>query len=242
MADDPAPAGAAAPLPHHRRENDMKKLILGTAAAALFITGCADMNGGMAGMSPTTRNTAIGAGAGALGGAAIGAVAGGHAGRGAIIGAGVGAIGSYIWSQNMERQRQQMVQATQGTGIAVSQTADNQLKLDIPSDVSFDTGRSNIKSNFAPVLDQFAGGLRNNPNSTVRIIGHTDSTGSDAVNNPLSVERANSTRDYLVSRGVAPQRIGTEGMGSRMPIASNDTNDGRARNRRVEIYVGERGG
>ena len=133
-----------------------------------------------------------------------------------------------------------MEQATQGTGIAVTQTADNQLKLNIPSDISFAVGRSDIQPNFAPVLDQFAAGLRNNPNTDVRIVGHTDSTGSDATNNPLSMDRAASTRSYLTARGVDGRRIVIEGMGERYPIATNDTAEGRARNRRVEIFVGER--
>ena len=212
-----------------------KKLILGAAAAALFISGCADMN-----LSDTQRRTAIGAGAGALGGAVLSSATGGKAGTGAVIGAGVGALGTYIWSQNMEKQKREMEQATQGTGIGVSQTADNQLKLDIPSDISFDTGRSDIKGNFAPVLDRFAAGLRDNQNTDVRIVGHTDNTGSDAINNPLSMDRASSTRNYLTSRGVSGSRIRVEGQGSYQPIASNSTADGRARNRRVEIFVGER--
>ena len=210
-----------------------KLLLIGSAAAILLTTGCAEM-------SDTQRRTAIGAGAGALGGAAIGAVTGGKAGTGAVIGAGVGALGTYIWSQHMEKQKQEMQAATQGTGVTVSQTADNQLKLDIPSDISFATGRADIESNFRPILDRFAEGLRNNPNAEVRIIGHTDSTGSDAINNPLSLQRAESTRNYLTSRGVGGTRIQTEGRGSYEPIASNSTNEGRSRNRRVEIYVGER--
>ena len=133
-----------------------------------------------------------------------------------------------------------MEHAPRGTGIAVAQTADNHLRLNIPSDISFAVGRSDIQPNFAPVLDQFAMGLRNNPYSDVRIVGHTDSTGSDAVNNPLSVDRAASTRNYLVNRGVDGRRIAIDGMGERYPIASNDTAEGRARNRRVEIFVGER--
>ena len=205
-------------------------------ASALLITGCANTGG----MSDTTRRTATGAGVGALGGAAIGAIAGGHAGSGALIGAGVGALGSYIWSKNLEKQKAEMEAATQGTGVGVTQTADNQLKLDIPSDISFDTGRSDIKGNFAPILDRFADGLRNNPNAEVRIIGHTDSTGSDAINDPLSLQRAESTRNYLTSRGVNGARIQVQGMGSRQPVASNSTTEGRSRNRRVEIFVGER--
>ena len=210
-----------------------KHLILGTALTALFISGCANM-------SDTQRRTATGAGVGALAGAVISSATGGSSGTGAVIGAGVGALGTYVWSQNMERQKREMEQATQGTGVSVSQTQDNQLKLDIPSDISFDVGRSDIKGNFAPVLDRFAASLRANQSTDVRIVGHTDNTGSDAINNPLSVDRANSTRNYLTARGVSGARIQTEGQGSYQPIASNNTAEGRSRNRRVEIFVGER--
>ncbi len=211
----------------------IQKSVLAIATAAVFITGCADM-------SDTQRRTATGAGIGAAAGAIIGTATGGRLGSGAAIGAAAGALGGYIWSTRMEKQKQEMQAATQGTGVQVVQTADNQLKLDIPSDISFDVGRSNVKGNFGPVLDQFASGLRNNPNAEVRIIGHTDSTGSDSINNPLSVDRAASTRDYLVARGVPVNNISIEGRGSYQPIATNDTNEGRARNRRVEIFVGER--
>ena len=210
-----------------------KHILIGVTAAVVLATGCASMD-------DTQRRTATGAGVGALAGAVIGSATGGHAGTGAVLGAGVGALGTYIWSQNMERQKRDMEQATRGTGIAVSQTADNQLMLNIPSDISFAVGRSDIQPNFAPVLDQFAASLRNNPNTDVRIVGHTDSTGSEAINNPLSMDRAASTRSYLAGRGVDSRRIMIEGMGERYPIASNDTNEGRARNRRVEIFVGER--
>lgn len=215
------------------------QLILAAATAAvLTITGCANTGGG--GMSDTTRRTATGAGVGALAGAAISAATGGKAGVGALAGAAVGGIGTYIWSNNMEKQKREMEAATQGTGVAVTQTQDNQLKLDIPSDISFATGKYDIQSNFTPILDRFADGLRNNPNTDVRIVGHTDSTGTDAINNPLSLHRAESTRNYLTSRGVNGSRIHVEGRGSMQPVATNDTADGRARNRRVEIFVGER--
>lgn len=212
-----------------------KQLAIGAATLALLITGCADTN-----MSDTQRRTATGAGVGAVVGAVLSSATGGKAGTGAVVGAGVGALGTYFWSQNMEKQKREMEQATQGTGIGVSQTADNQLQLDIPSDISFDTGRSDIKSNFAQVLDRFAASLRDNQNTDVRIVGHTDNTGSDAINNPLSVDRATSTRNYLTSRGVSGSRIQVEGQGAYRPIASNDTAEGRSRNRRVEILVGER--
>jgi outer membrane protein OmpA-like peptidoglycan-associated protein len=218
-----------------------KNLIKSTLAVtvlALAASGCADM-------SATQRGTAggagIGAGLGALIGGTTGGGGGGRAAKGAVIGGAAGAVIGNIWSKRMEQQKQAMEQATQGTGVQVSQTADNRLKLEIPSDVSFDTGRSDIKPNFAPVLQRFATTLQQNPATTVVIIGHTDSTGSESINQPLSVDRAAHTRDYLTARGVNPGRIAIEGRGAREPIAANTDNAGRARNRRVEIYVAERG-
>lgn len=215
-------------------KKNLTKSLLGITVVAMMATGCADM-------SATQRGTATGAGVGAGLGAIIGATAGsgGRAGKGAIIGGAAGAIIGNIWSNRMEQQKQAMEQATRGTGIQVSQTQDNRLKLDVPADVSFDTGRSAIKSNFRPVLERFATTLQDNPSTTVTIIGHTDSTGNDSVNQPLSVDRAAQTRDYLAARGVSPNRIMIDGRGEREPVASNDDANGRARNRRVEIYVAE---
>jgi len=215
----------------------MKKIIVSLGAIAFSLGGCANM-------TETQQTTGTGAAIGAVAGAVIGAAtAGGNTGKsaatGAAIGAAVGAGGGYLWSKHMEEQKVAMEQATQGTGVSVSQTADNQLKLDIPSDVSFDTNRYEIKSNLRPILDRFATTLNQNPVTTVTIIGHTDSTGTDAINNPLSVNRAASTRDYLVARGVATNRIAIDGRGSREPIADNNTVEGRAKNRRVEIFVAE---
>ncbi len=213
----------------------MNNKFLATAIAAVFFTsGCANMTETQKG---TAKGAAIGAGAGAV----VGAVAGG--GKGAAIGAAVGAaaggIAGNVWSKRMQEQKAQMEQATAGTGVAVTQTEDNRLKLDIPSDVSFDTGRADIKPNFRPILDTFAKSLVNNPAATVTIIGHTDSSGSDAINNPLSLNRAASTRDYIVARGVATGRISIDGRGSREPLVANDTAANRAKNRRVEIFVAE---
>lgn len=201
---------------------------------AVMLSSCAEM-------TQTERDTATGAGIGAAAGAVIGGMSSGGRGvaRGAAIGAAVGAAGGYIWSKNMQAQKKEMEQATQGTGIEVSQTADNQLKLAIPSDVSFDVGKADIKPEMRPVLDKFAQSLTTYPGTAVRIVGHTDSTGSDAINNPLSVNRAASTRDYLVQQGVAYNRIAIDGRGSREPIADNSTVQGRARNRRVDIFVAE---
>ena len=215
----------------------MKKNVLTLTAiafAASSLVGCANM-------TETQGDTAKGAGIGAVAGAVIGGVTGGGKGAaaGAAIGAAAGAGGGYLWSKHMQEQRAAMETATQGTGVTVSQTSDNQLKLEIPSDISFDSGSYQIKSNLRPILDRFAVTLNQNPVTTVKIIGHTDNRGSDAINNPLSVNRADATRDYLVTRGVALNRIAIDGRGSREPIASNNTAEGRTMYRRVEIFVAE---
>ena len=197
--------------------------------------------GGCANMSETQRTTGTGAAIGAVAGGLLGAATGGGRGAaaGAAIGGALGAGGGYLWSQHMQEQKVAMERATQGTGVNVTQTTDNQLKLEIPSDISFDSGRYDIKPNLRPILDRFATTLNQNTVTTVRIIGHTDSAGSDALNAPLSVNRAAATRDYLVARGVAVSRISIDGRGSHEPVADNSTPAGRAMNRRVEIFVAE---
>ncbi|MGB7816886.1 MAG: OmpA family protein [Methylotenera sp.] len=197
--------------------------------------------GGCANMTETQKDTAKGAGIGAAGGAVVGAVAGGK--KGAVIGAAVGGVAGgvvgNVWSKRMQEQKKQMEEVTAGTGVAVTQTPDNRLKLDIPSDISFDVNRADIKPNFRNVLDTFADGLNKNPVTTITIIGHTDSSGTDAINNPLSMNRAAAARDYLTTRGVAASRFTIDGRGSREPLVANDTPANKAKNRRVEIFVAE---
>ena len=178
------------------------RLIAAATIGALALSGCSDM-------TRTQQDTATGAGIGAAAGAVIGGISGGgrRAVKGAAIGAAIGAAGGYLWSKNMQEQQREMEKATQGTGVEVSRTPDNQLKLEIPSDISFDVNKADIKPQMRPVLDKFAQSLNTYQGTDVRIIGHTDSTGSDAINNPLSVNRAASTRDYLVARGVGMNRI-----------------------------------
>ena len=211
-------------------------ILVAMLAGAVLVSGCANMSEQQ--KSGTGKGAAIGAATGAVLGAITGSGTKGAV-RGAAVGAAAGALGGYVWSSRMEEQRRQMEASTRGTGVEVTQTADNQLKLNIPSDISFDSGRADIKSNFRPVLDSFAQGLLGNPQAHVRVVGHTDNVGSDAVNDPLSINRAASVRNYLVSRGVASGVISIDGRGEREPIASNETAEGRARNRRVEIFMGE---
>lgn len=199
-----------------------------SCVTALLLTGCAN---------PTSEQKGAGMGA------AVGAVAGqilGRDSKSTVIGAGLGALGGYVWSKSMEDKKRAMEQATAGTGTVVTQTADNQLKLSIPNDISFDSGRYDIKPNLRPILDQFAQGLAQQQSTEVRIIGHTDNVGSDSLNNTLSVNRAQSARDYLVARGVNSSRISIDGRGEREPLSDNATESGRARNRRIEIFLAER--
>jgi outer membrane protein OmpA-like peptidoglycan-associated protein len=211
-----------------------KQITVSALALTLVLSGCANM-------TETQQGTAKGAGIGAGVGAVVGAIAGGGKGAaiGAAVGAGAGAIGGNVWSKRMQEQKKQMEEATAGTGVAVTQTEDNRLKLDIPSDISFDSGRADIKPDFRPVLDKFANSLTGNVHTKVTIVGHTDSKGSDAVNDPLSVNRAARTRDYLVTRGVASTRFTIDGRGSHEPLVANDSAANMAKNRRVEIFVAE---
>jgi outer membrane protein OmpA-like peptidoglycan-associated protein len=222
-----------------REASCARGLRLRKAAAVLSVAVFA--LAGCAGMSDTQRRTSTGAGVGAGVGAVIGGMQSGGKGvrNGALIGGALGALGTYVWSSRMEEQKRAMEEATQGTGVEVVRTKENLLMLDIPSDISFDVNRADIRGDFRPILDRFAQSLVGNPRAMVQIIGHTDSTGNDAINNPLSINRAASTRDYLTARGVPVSRIQIDGRGSREPVAENTSASGRARNRRVEIYVGE---
>lgn len=200
------------------------------ALTALALAGCGNM-------SARQEGTAKGAGIGALAGAVIGSATGGKAGPSAAMGAVAGAIAGNLWSKRMEDKRRAMEQATAGTGIDVARTADNQLKVNVPSDVSFATGSAALNPSLRPVLDQFAQGL--DSTVLVRIVGHTDSTGNDAINDPLSLERARTVSNYLSDRGVPASRLQIAGRGSREPVADNGSDAGRAQNRRVEIFLRE---
>lgn len=202
------------------------------AAALVGVIGCESM-------SERQKGTAVGAGVGAGVGAVVGSATGGKAGTGAVIGGALGAVVGNLWSKRQEDRRVAMEQAAQGTGVDVTRTTDNQLKVNIPSDVSFDTGSAVIKPQMRAVLDPFAASLQGDAKAQLTIVGHTDSTGSEATNNPLSVQRAQSVRDYLAARGVASTRIQIDGRGEREPVADNTSDAGRARNRRVEILLRE---
>ncbi|MGA8008301.1 MAG: OmpA family protein [Thiomonas sp.] len=210
-------------------------VVLSASLVALSLGGCANMN-------ESQKSTASGAGIGAAAGAVIGALtAGGNTGKsaatGAVAGAAVGALGGYLWNQHLEKQKQDLQAASAGTGVQVTQTQDNRLKMNVPSDAGFATGSAQLNSRMYPILESMATGLNQNPSETVQVFGFTDSTGTDAINYPLSENRALTVKNFLVSRGVAAQRVSTQGLGPQNPVESNATAQGRAANRRVEVYV-----
>lgn len=144
------------------------------------------------------------------------------------------------WTARLAALKSDLEASTKGTGVVIEQTTDNQLHVVIPNELSFDTGRSNVKRNLAQVLDKVAEGLKTATAVSVRVVGHTDNVGSEEGNERLSVSRADSVRNHLVGRGVSTTAITTDGRGSREPLVDNNTAAGRAQNRRVEIFVAEK--
>jgi len=202
-------------------------------AAVCTATACSSMD-------ERGRRTATGAAVGATAGAVLSSVTGGKAGTGAVIGGALGAVAGHAWSRRMEEKQRALEQATAGTGVEVSRTEDNRLRVHVPGDLSFDTGRADLRPSMRPVLDQFAREF--GTGMQLNIIGHTDNSGNDALNQPLSLQRAETVRDYLAARGVPGSQMTVAGRGSREPLASNDTEQGRERNRRVEILLSEHPG
>ena len=176
----------------------------------------------------TARNALIGAAVGGLAGAIYGNGDGRYIAGGALGGAAVG--------QYMDRQQRAMEAELSGSGVGVARQGDN-LVLRMPSDVTFATNQSSIDPRFLPVLDDVARVLQEYDRSTIDVIGHTDSTGGDAINQPLSERRAASVASELVRRGVIAERLYVAGNSSRNPVASNATPEGKAQNRRVEILI-----
>ena len=185
----------------------------------------------------TISKTAIGAGVGLLGGYLAGDVIGGRSDRTAkIIGAGVGALAGGAVGAYMDRQEAELRRQTAGTGVDVIRSGDD-LILRMPSGITFPVDSYAIQPQFQQTLNEVARTLGTYNQTYIDVLGHTDSTGSDAYNQTLSVNRAQSVANYLSTRGVASARIGVRGFGETQPIATNATEAGRAQNRRVEIKV-----
>lgn len=181
--------------------------------------------------------TAIGGIGGALGGYLLGDLVGGRRDRTEkIIGAGLGGIAGAGVGAYMDKQERELRDRTRGTDVEVTRQGDD-LLLNIPSGINFAYNSANVQPQFRATLDKVAGVLADYRETYVDVYGHTDSTGSDAYNQDLSERRATSVADYLSSHGVQGARIATRGFGETQPIASNETEAGRAENRRVEIKI-----
>lgn len=154
----------------------------------------------------------------------------------ALIGAGIGALSGAAVGQYQDRQERALRERTANTGIDVQRQGDN-IMLNLPDGITFDFGKATLKPQFYGSLNGVAGTLREYNQTMIEVVGHTDSIGSDAVNNRLSKERADSVAQYLIGQGVQSVRIETLGAGKSYPIADNSTDAGRAKNRRVEIRV-----
>ena len=178
--------------------------------------------------------TAWGTGIGAAAGAGIGALIGGK--KGALIGAGIGAATGAAGGGYMDYQAAQLRKELTGTGVQVKEI-DGRIYLVMPGNITFDTNQAFIKQSFQPVVISISKVLKEYDKTLVQVNGYTDNTGSDAINNPLSVKRANAIADFLKIQGVAANRIIANGYGSANPIASNATAAGRKQNRRVEIVL-----
>ena len=210
----------------------MKKVLAITMLSALALVSCTTAADGTKKIS----KTGIGAGIGAAAGAAIGQVIGKDT-KGTLIGtAGGAAVGAAI-GNIFDRQEKELKDKLQGTGVDVKRTGEGEIKLTAPENITFDLNSYVIKPQFKNTLDSVASVLKTYPDSTIIVSGHTDTTGTDAINNPLSVNRASSVASYLESQGISTSRITSRGYGSKQPIASNATEAGRAQNRRVEIAI-----
>ncbi|WP_342657934.1 OmpA family protein [Sphingomonas sp. NY01] len=180
---------------------------------------------------------AIGGLGGAVGGYLLGDLVGGRRDRTEkILGAGIGGLAGAGIGAYMDKQERELRERTAGTDVQVVRQGDD-LLLNIPSGITFAYDSANVQPQFQRTLDQVASTLSQYNQTYIDVYGHTDSTGSDAYNQTLSERRAVSVADYLSSRGVQRARIGTRGFGKTQPIESNDTDAGRAANRRVEIKI-----
>lgn len=210
------------------------------AALSMGLAGCLttqDAFTGQSKVSSLVKGTGIGAVGGALAGAVIGNnVGSGDARKGALIGAGIGALAGGGVGAYLDNQERELREQLQGTGVSVTRNGDK-IILNLPSNVTFATGEDQVNAQFQPVLNSVGVVLKKYDKTLVDVVGHTDSVGSDADNQLLSQNRATNVASYLASTGVDSRRFLVQGFGEIRPVASNDNEQGRALNRRVEIQI-----
>lgn len=208
--------------------NHGKKIAIAFTAATFVLVGCTNPDG-------TANQPATGAVIGGLTGAAAGQAIGGSA-RATVIGGAIGAaVGGGIGA-SMAAQERELRQSLDGTGAYINNTG-SQLYVVLPEAITFRTASATVDPGFRPALRAVSANLQRHPNSTVRVIGHTDNVGSATYNNQLSQDRAMAVARELVAGGTRASRISVTGRGYYEPIASNSTAAGRAENRRVEIVI-----
>lgn len=206
-------------------------------AAVMVLAGCQTTNPYT--NENKTSNTAKGAGIGAVAGAVAGILTGGDARahrKNALIGAGVGALAGAGVGQYMDRQEAKLRAQLQGTGVSVTRIGDN-LTLNMPGNVTFQTDSSDLRPEFFDVLSSVSLVLKEYDKTIIEVAGHTDNTGATAYNQQLSERRANTVAQYLENKGINQQRVMTVGAGETRPVASNNTPEGRQANRRVELTL-----
>ena len=211
----------------------MKPLFRNTliAVTALALTACA--------ADDPNQRAKVGAAVGAVAGAVIGNQA--RSDRGKIVGAVAGAAAGAAIGNYMDKQQQaleeQLAAERQAHQIELERVREDTIKLNLSSEVSFDYDSASLKPSFYPSLDKIADVIRQHDKTSVEIVGHTDSRGSEAYNQRLSEKRAEAVANYLIERGVDPSRITTSGRGESEPRGTNSTEAGRQLNRRVEIFL-----
>lgn len=212
----------------------IRKLMTGLAAA-MALVGCTTTDDITGERSP--YRTGTGAIVGAIGGAALGTLAGGDDRRNALIGAGIGALAGGAIGHYMDENERNLRQRLAGTGVGVTRVSQGQILLNFPADLTFDFNQDSVKGQFVPTLRNVASLLGEYPQTTVDVYGHADSVGSDAYNQDLSERRALNVASVLANGGVIRQRLIATGFGESRPVADNSSDTGRARNRRVEVYI-----
>lgn len=202
----------------------LTKPLLATVMAVLLLSGC------------ETTNTGKGAAIGAVAGGILGKATGNHKDKRIFIGAAIGALAGAAVGDYMDKQEAAFRDELAGSGVEIVREGDN-LRLVMPANITFATSQSYISSGFHDTLNAIANVMNKYEKTYLSVEGHTDSTGKDSYNMTLSEQRAQSVKNYLVNQQILAGRINTHGYGKTRPIATNDTANGRAQNRRVEIQI-----
>lgn len=213
-----------------KRTNLIGSILLSTA---IIFSGCA-------GMKSSTKGGLIGGASGAALGAGIGALAGGGKGAaiGAAVGTAVGASAGVVIGKKMDQQKAEL-EKIEGAKVETVTDANNlkAIKVTFESGILFATGKSELSAQSKNALVKFAESLKNTPETDVTVVGHTDNTGSRNINDKLSLDRAKSVVNFLSNNGVVKDRITFNGRAWDEPVADNATAEGRAQNRRVEVFI-----